>query len=303
VAGASDSQSSGFVEQQRQYLVVLGIAQDAGYPAAGCRRACCEPAWADLSLRRHVSCLGLVDPQTGGRWLIDCTPDYPAQLHALNEVAKATERTCPSGILLTHAHIGHYTGLIHLGREAVDALALPVYAMPRMRAFLEQNEPWRTLVKAGNVVLNQLQEGAEQALNENLTATPIAVPHRDELSETVGFIIRGSRRSALYIPDIDGWEQWHRSIEDLLATVDVSYLDGTFYSAGELGGRDMRAIPHPRIEASIARFASLPEEERFKVRFLHFNHTNPVLNQLSEETRSVLGAGHHLAVEGEKFEL
>jgi pyrroloquinoline quinone biosynthesis protein B len=172
-----------------------------------------------------------------------------------------------------------------------------------MRAILEQHEPWRGLVRAGNVELRELTAGAELALGEYLSAIPIAVTHRGELSETVGFIIRGPRHAALYIPDIDGWEQWNRPIEELLGKVDVAYLDGTFYSGGELGGRDMRAIPHPCISESIARFAALPAQERAKVRFLHFNHTNPVLRPGSEEADIVAIAGHRLADEGEQFEL
>lgn len=321
-ASANDGQDRNAAEPASPFLIVLGTAQDAGYPAAGCRRPCCAPAWDDVTRRRHVSCLGLVDPRAGGRWLIDCTPDFPAQLHALNDAAQVTERTCPSGILLTHAHVGHYTGLMHLGREAIDSRAVPVYAMPRMRAFLEHNEPWRGLVQAGNIKLRELVDRVELALSEGgdeadlfseaadldsqeprLCVTPITVPHRDEHSETVAFIISGPRRLALYVPDVDGWEQWGRQLDYILAAVDRAYLDGTFYSGGELGGRDMSTVPHPCIADSIARFAALSKRERAKLRFLHFNHTNPVLRPGSEEAEIVAVAGHRLADEGERFEL
>lgn len=291
------------IQLKAPYLVVLGTAQDAGYPAAGCRGDCCARAWADASQRRRVSCLGLADPQGGGRWLLDCTPDFPAQLHALDQLAPPAERSGVSGILLTHAHIGHYTGLIHLGREALDAKHLPVYAMPRMQAFLAGNQPWRGLVQDGNLELRPLADGQTVQLNERLGITPLAVPHRDEHSETVGFIVRGPRRAALYLPDIDKWERWERAIEDVIAEVDAAWLDGTFFAGGELGERDMTEIPHPLITESIERFKSLADTERSKIRFTHFNHSNPVLDPASEAARQVQNAGFQLAEEGEVLAL
>ena len=44
-----------------------------------------------------------------------------------------------------------------------------------------------------------------------LRVTAIAVPHRDELSDTVGYRVRGPvRPRLLYVPDIDKWEKWDR---------------------------------------------------------------------------------------------
>jgi pyrroloquinoline quinone biosynthesis protein B len=115
--------------------------------------------------------------------------------------------------------------------------------------------------------------------------------------------IQGPNRSALFLPDIDKWNRWETQIEGVLSEVDAAYLDGTFYADGELGGRDMSRIPHPFIAESIQRFAALPESERDKVRFLHLNHTNPALDPSSPESGNVRDAGHHVAVEGEVFEL
>jgi len=283
--------------------VVLGTAQDAGYPAAGCHRECCARAWSEWSRSRRVSCLGLVDPSSGERWLLDCTPDFPAQLRALDQMAPVSEKPGLSGILLTHAHIGHYTGLIHLGREAIGAHGTSVFAMPRMRQFLATNEPWNQLIEGQYVVLQDLVDGQHLQLNERLGIIPRQVPHRDELSETVGYILEGPHHSALYLPDIDKWELREQTIEELIAQVDAAWLDGTFFSAAELGGRDMREIPHPLIEESIERFSSLPEVERGKIRFTHFNHTNPVLDAMSEAARLVRGRGYQLASEGEVFQL
>ncbi len=278
--------------QEGPHLVVLGIAQDGGAPQPGCMKSCC----AGRTRRLHVACLGIVDPDRGEQWLIDATPDLGAQLAMLAEPRL-------SGILLTHAHIGHYTGLVHLGREVMGADHVPVYAMPRMTEFLRTNGPWGQLVTMGNIELRPLAAGEPVRLSERITVTPFLVPHRDEYSETVGFRIDGPGRSAVYIPDIDKWERWDRRIEDVIADADVAWLDGTFYDDGELPGRDMAAIPHPFITESMQRFGSLPAEQRDKIRFIHLNHTNPALRDGSPAREAVEAAGFHVAGEGERFGL
>ena len=260
------------------YTVVLGIAQDGGYPQAGCNRADCVEGWRKPHLRKRVASLAIVDPQTNQRWIIDATPDFPSQLRTLEEIApRAPASPLLDGILLTHAHMGHYIGLAQLGREVIGARNIAVHAMPRMRDFLERNGPWDQLVRLKNIDLRSLTAGAEIALNERIRVTPLLVPHRDEYSETVAFIVRGPARSILWLPDIDKWEKWDRSLEEVLAGVDVAYLDGTFYSADELPGRDLREIPHPLIQETISRLAQSPLRDR--VRFIHLNQSNPLLQR------------------------
>ena len=247
------------------YTIVLGIAQDGSYPQAGCERPDCVAAWNDPRLRRHVASLGIVDPSTHEPWIIDATPDFPEQLHILGGKV--------NGVLLTHAHIGHYLGLAQLGREVVGAHDLPVYAMPRMRELLEHNAPWDQLVRLHNIELRPLSDGVAVKLNAHISVTPVVVPHRGEYSETVAFIVQGPSRSILWLPDIDRWEH----TEELIARVDVAYIDGTFYDAKELPGRSLAEIPHPLIRDSIARFSTLPARERAKIRFIHLNQSNPAL--------------------------
>ncbi|HET9766238.1 MAG TPA: MBL fold metallo-hydrolase, partial [Thermoanaerobaculia bacterium] len=193
--------------QAAPFAVVLGVAQDGGYPQAGTKESA---AWDDPAQRRLIASLGIVDPQSGERWLVDCTPDFPQQLHRLDRLAPAAGTPGLAGILLTHAHVGHYAGLIHLGREAMGAQRVPVYAMPRMEAFLRGNGPWELLVRLGNVELRPLAAGTPVRLGARLTATPLIVPHRDEYSETVAFRIAGPTRTLLWLPDIDKWERWQR---------------------------------------------------------------------------------------------
>jgi pyrroloquinoline quinone biosynthesis protein B len=282
------------------FAVVLGVAQDGGYPQAGTKESA---AWDDPAQQRLVASLGIVDPQSGERWLVDCTPDFPQQLHRLDRLAPAAVTPGLAGVLLTHAHVGHYAGLIHLGREAMGAQRVPVYAMPRMEAFLRGNGPWELLVRLGNVELRPLAAGTPVRLGARLTATPLLVPHRDEYSETVAFRIAGPTRTLLWLPDIDKWERWDAQgtkLEAVLAGVDVAYLDGTFFADGEVPGRSMAEIPHPFVRETIARLAALPAVERHKVRFVHLNRTNPLVRSDAAARAEVARAGMAVAEEGER---
>ena len=260
------------------YALVLGIAQDGGYPQAGCNRPDCLAAWRNPKLRRRVASLAIIDPQSHQRWIIDATPDFPSQLRTIEEAAPRPDNApLLDGILLTHAHIGHYLGLAQLGREVLGAHSIRVYAMPRMRRFLENNGPWDQLVHLHNIDIVAIEDGVPVTLNGRLSVTPLRVPHRDEYSETVGFLIRGPSRSILWLPDIDKWEKWPTALESILSRVDVASLDGTFYDATELPGRDLREIPHPLMTETLARLASSPL--RPKVRFIHLNQSNPLLRE------------------------
>lgn len=287
-------------DASRPFLVVLGIAQDGGYPQAGCRQACCERARSVPSLRRHAASVAVIEPATGRRWLIDATPDLPAQLESLQAHAPRTDRSPGlDGIFLTHGHIGHYTGLIHLGKEVMGANAVPVHVMPRMHDFLVSHQPWAGLVERDHVRLRLLADGVPVALGDRLRVTPFLVPHRDELTETVGYEVAGPAASVLFVPDTDDWSEWPDPLERRLARVDVAYVDGTFYDMDELPARDRAAIAHPTIRSTMRKLAHLSAEQRARVRFVHLNHTNPCLELHSIAVQEVHQAGFQLAAEGE----
>jgi len=251
--------------------ILLGAAQDAGLPQAGCACARCRAAHADPRRRQFVVCLGLIDHTSKQMWMIDATPDFREQLALLQQAAPDCRL---AGILLTHAHMGHYTGLIQLGREAWNTQQLPVYATPRMCAFLMGNQPWKQLVEFGNIALHPSPPDDPIRLAPGLTATPIPVPHRDEWSDTMAFRIDGPQRSLFYCPDIDDWDRWDRSLPEMLAAVDVALLDGAFFSPAELPGRNIAEIPHPLATDTTERAAAAGTE--CDVRLIHLNHTNPL---------------------------
>jgi pyrroloquinoline quinone biosynthesis protein B len=266
---------SGGRESVSVEAILLGVAQDGGVPQAGCTCARCREARADPALRQWAACLGLVDRAAAQSWLIDATPDFREQLHTLQE--RAPECSL-AGIALTHAHVGHYAGLIHLGREAANAQRLPVYASARMAGFLGQHAPWSQLVALGNIELRVLTPGQEVELSPRLWLTPLAVPHRDEFSDTLAYLVRGPGQRLFYCPDIDGWDRWSRDVGQVVSGADVALLDGTFFSADELPGRDISQIPHPLATGTAQRLAGADSE----VRLIHLNHSNPLLRPGAE---------------------
>lgn len=258
---------------KKPYLMVLGIAQDAGYPQMNCKKDCCKEAWKNSELRKMTSCLAIVDPISNEQWILDATPNIKEQLQLLKNKS-GTEKV--DGVLITHAHMGHYTGLMHFGREVMGTEGIPVYVMPKMKSFLESNGPWSQLVELNNISLNLLKEDSSINLNERIKVTPFLVPHRDEFSETVGYKIETKNKSAIFIPDIDKWEKWDKDIVSLIKQVDYAFLDATFYKNGEIK-RDMSEIPHPFVEESMELFSNLSILDKRKVHFIHLNHTNPLL--------------------------
>jgi len=284
------------------YIQVLGIAQDAGYPQTDCYRPHCMRAWENPDLRRMASSIAVIDTGDHKKYLFDATPDMREQLYEMHRTAPSDEYTF-GGVFLTHAHIGHYAGLMHFGREAVGAHSIPVYAMPRMRTFLEGNGPWEQLVRLENIEIVTLADAAGVRLGDNLTVTPFLVPHRDEYSETVGFRIDGPNKSAVFIPDIDKWEMWDTDIREVVKSVDYALLDATFFRDGELGGRDMSKIKHPFVSESMDLLESLSEDERKRVIFIHMNHTNPLLIDGSPEQAEVERRGFRFARESLRLEL
>jgi len=294
------------------YVLVLGTAQDGGLPQIGCAREHCRLARAEPRRRRLVTSILLVDPRSSRRYLFDATPDLPEQVElAAGHPPTRSAALRPAGgrpplfdgVFLTHAHMGHYAGLLYLGPEVYGARGLPVHASERMGAFLRENGPWSLLVETGIIELATLRPGEPVRLADDLVVTPIAVPHREELSDVLAFVIRGPRRSLLYLPDIDEWERWDRPVEELLAGVDAALVDGTFFDGGELPERDLSEIPHPFIADSIERFGALPASERAKVHFTHLNHSNPAADPASEAAARVRASGMAVATEAMRIAL
>ena len=290
-----------FAEERAPYIYILGVAQDAGFPQAGCYKPHCMPGWNDPEKKINVTSLGLIDPTSKKKYIFEATPNFPEQLFLLEQEAPSDDFSL-NGIFITHAHIGHYTGLMYLGREAMGAHGLPIYVMPKMEQYLRENGPWSQLIALNNISLIPLRNDHSEVLN-NLKVTPFLVPHRDEFSETVGYSIQGPKKTALFIPDINKWSQWKENILERIQLVDYALIDATFYDNNELPGRDMSKIPHPFVVETMATLSLLPREQREKVWFIHMNHTNPLLNVNSDQAQGVRAQGFNIATTGLRLKL
>src|ERR1035437_4203282 len=283
------------------YVLVLGVGQDAGVPQMGCESTFCKRAWKDPALRQTVASIALVDPDSKSRWSFDATPDLPEQFELLKTATGELQNRI-DGIFLTHAHIGHYTGLMYLGRESMNARDIKVFAMPRMKRMLEENAPWSQLVSINNISIQPLADKRAVRLNDSLTVEPFLVPHRDEFSETVGFRIRSKAKTLVYIPDIDKWQRWSTSLVDLVRSSDYLIVDGTFYADGEID-RPISEVPHPFVTETMALLKDLTIGERKGVFFIHFNHSNPLVQGNKQRIREVRRQGFNVAVRGLKLYL
>ena len=285
----------------KQYITVLGVTQDAGYPQINCEKKCCKVFYDGKEAKKLVSSLGLVDLVENKKYIFDATPDIVKQTQILKE-EHLDNKSITNGVFLTHAHMGHYTGLMHLGREAMGAKQVPVYAMPKMKLFLEQNAPWSQLVNLNNIELRKLVKDSTINLEKALKVTPFLVPHRDEFSETVGYKIEGEHKSALFIPDINKWQLWEKSIVEEVKKVDYAFLDATFFKGGEIP-RPIEEVPHPFIIETVKLFEKESRETKAKVVFTHFNHTNPALLNSHNLKDSIQNLGYKFAKQGNIFPL
>ena len=291
------------LSQKSTSLIVLGTIQDAGSPHIGCKKECCKDLFSNPDKNRQVVALGLVDNNYSKKYLFEATPDISRQMKTLLKDDIQNKNEMVDAIFLTHAHIGHYAGLMYLGKEATNAKNVNVFVMPKMKKYLETNGPWSQLVSNNNISLTQTENEQPISLTPNVIVTPLIVPHRDEFSETVGYKIKGPNKTVLFIPDIDKWSKWDKSIIEEIKKVDYAFLDATFYSGKEINNRDISQIPHPFIIESLDMFKVLNSEERKKVIFIHFNHTNPVINLNSKEAKNVLSQGFNIGKINDVYEL
>lgn len=280
-------------------VILLGTGQDGGLPQFGARIAPDMQARRDALAVRLGPSLCVLDDD-GRCLLIDASPDIKEQETRLLQLPAYAARKPGNpfdAVLLTHAHMGHYVGLAHFGREAASTRDLPVYGTPAMCDFLRKHAPWEQLVKLGNIKLIEIAGGQSCQPWPGLNVRVFAVPHRGEYTDTLGVSIN---EKLLYVPDVDGWPQW-RDARKEVERHKVCLLDATFFSADELPGRNLNEISHPFVTDTLKFFDGLQRGRRIVL--THFNHSNPICNPASPEARQVVNAGFELAQEMQQFEI
>jgi pyrroloquinoline quinone biosynthesis protein B len=284
-------------------LFVLGIAQDGGVPHFGCEKPCCASARAS-GKELFPACLGIVARPSSELLLVEATPRVEAQVAMLHQLAEtsARGRRPVDAVLLTHAHIGHYLGLAQFGREVAATKDLPIWCSHRLADFLRGNGPWRQLIELQQIAPREFAPRQPFMPIAGLEVVAIPVPHRDEYSDTMAYRLKGAQRTVLFVPDIDAWDRAPGLLEELIAGVDVAYLDATFYDGRELPERKLAEIPHPLMTDTMRRLAPLAQQRPGAIRFLHLNHTNPALRDL-DVIRHVTEAGFAIAQQGERLTL
>ena len=286
-------------ELPNQFITVLGNVQDAGYPHIGCEKFCCNENFNSATVN-FVTSLGITDLVDKKSFLLEATPDISMQLKFLKNIYNSS--TIIDGVFITHAHIGHYTGLMYFGREALGAYKVPVYVMPKMKLFLESNSPWNQLIDLNNIQLREIFHNKNINISNNLEIVPFTVPHRDEFSETVGYKIIGPNKSALFIPDINKWNLWDKDIVEEVKDVDYAFLDATFFKDGEVN-RSMEEIPHPFVVETLNLFKNESDEVKNKIYFIHFNHTNISLQDKNPVIDSISKLGYNFTRFGDQLSL
>lgn len=290
------------------YALVLGSVQDAGFPQVGCYTDRCNEGRAlhASGHGRFVSSLALVEPEAKRFYLVDATPDITRQIDLIPEQSfrpRAAARRPFDGIFLTHAHIGHYAGLAELGNEGMGMQKTPVYCTQAMADFLAANYPWRFLVEQGRIDLQPLALDRWHRIDPLLEVQLWKVPHRDEQADTVGFVFRGPDASLLFIPDINSWSLWGRSVAEAVASVDVALLDGSFWSLDELPGRTVEEVPHPLMTQTMDALQGVADRGETRIVLTHLNNTNPALDDGGPQQAEIARRGFAVAREGMIFPL
>ncbi|MFW6074075.1 MAG: MBL fold metallo-hydrolase [Chloroflexota bacterium] len=282
-------------------IVLLGTAQDGGVPHAGCLCEHCRRARGTAGYRRRPACLGL---RSGDEWaMIDATSAFAEQMLSLWERRDSSELDsrgrfpAPDALVLSHAHSGHYVGLWQLDRSVLASNQVPVYVDGSMGAFLRSQQIWSVMEGEGFLSISPIEIGARFPILSEVQITPFEVPHRSEWPvKTLAYIIQGPRKRALYLPDIDGWEELSEPIENLTSGVDIAILDGCFWDAPPFPG-----VPHPPISDTMGRLQALVDSGSTEIVFTHLNHDNPAVDASSREAREINRRGFRVGFDGMSF--
>ncbi len=253
-------------------IKILGIAQDGGIPHLRCNCNNCK------NLTHYVSSIALIGEKT---LVIDATPDITRQFRMLSNV---------DAMLITHLHLGHYIGILQLGKEVASTNLFPIYVTEKVAKFIRTNKPFNYLIERKNINLNLIYPGSTFYFKD-IEILPFEVNHRNEDGNTIGLLIN---KKLLYIPDID---YLYPEIISRINSSETVFLDATFYDKNELSRQ--KNVPHPSIIDTMRIFGRPTN----KFYFIHLNHTNPVLNKSSREYNNIIQNGYQLAYEGLEIEI
>ncbi|CAM9175526.1 unnamed protein product, partial [Pylaiella littoralis] len=329
--------------RMRSKVVLLGCAQDAGLPQMGCACQRCAYARSNPGYEDGMpACLALVDETEGKVFLIDATPQLRHQLWYIQHTNRRGGHPLElGGILLTHAHAGHYTGLLQLGKEEADVRDVPVFCTPSMASFLQNNQPWAQLVERGNIEIRELDvdetgsnsssDAVPVSLTPSLSVLPVLVPHRAELSDTVAYVVtikssRGEYAAASTTAPLSSTSQpaTPAAISSRQKVVTLLYCPDTDGWSGwkrairswcedvDVALLDATFYSKDELKGRDMSEVSHPIAQvtmaellgcKAEVVLIHLNHTNPLLTADSPERAKALAAGFKVGTFGMEWGL
>lgn len=263
---------------------VLGNAQDGGVPHLGCSCQNCEAVRNGNKEPLYVNSLLLKEDGSDNsvRYLIGATPDIRFQI-----VGKFID-----GVFVSDSQMADMLGLLHFGKPVRDAKGVPVYSTPEVLEYLEENDPYKLLVDRENIEAHPVEPGEEVDVQGG-KVTPVEVNHYGE-NRTLAFMIEGEGKKLFYMSQTDEWR------EDNLEKVkeaDIAIIDGCFWTPDEIDRYE--EVLHPPIKQSLDRLEDVDTE----IYFTHFNHTNPVIREDSDERQELEERGFGVVEKGDEFEI
>ena len=118
----------------------------------------------------------------------------------------------------------------------------------------------------------------------------------------MGYRVKSGNKSLVFIPDIDKWSKWPTPLADVVKSSDYLLIDGTFYADGEIG-RPMSEVPHPFVTETMNLLSGLSVLDRAKIFFIHFNHSNPLVQGSKAKIQEVRRKGFGVAAQGQRLPL
>jgi len=279
---------------QEVNVTILGTAQDAGIPQAGCSCKRCLNAHNHPNLRKYPVAIGIIGID-GSKHLIEITKNLSEQLKIWGDEEKGNIVYTPDTVTVTHLHLGHIEGIGQFGKPVMNLEDLPIYVSEKNKLVLEERNDIQLMIKEGNIKLisQKYNQEFQPRIGCGFKLELIPIPHRSELGDTAAILIKGKKKNLLFMPDQDSWKDTldtfsMNNIRELLTywKVDIAWIDGTFWNLKELPGRNLSEIPHPTIEESIQRLG-MKNKNDFEISFIHLNHSNPA-NEINSKERKMI---------------
>jgi pyrroloquinoline quinone biosynthesis protein B len=298
-------------------LKILGSAAGGGFPQWNCACPNCSAVRAgQFPGKPRLQTQVAVSADAASWFLLGASPDLRQQIEANPELHPfGGIRTSPiAGVVLASADLDHVLGLLLLRElqpfqiwgtvEAMEVLRNE-NSMFRMLNRVQNQVRWNAIRAGGTFPLTNLcgQDVGIRChavgLSSRLPAYAVQKSHSPDA--VLGFVLQSSNAKTIgFFPQLPVLT---KELEQLFDTLDCLLLDGTFWSNDELiqlhgcgqSAREMGHIPVNGKDGTLQALSALSKPRKI---YIHINNTNPMLNEQSEEYRTVRDMGWELAEDG-----